>query len=78
MRSIGCLKCVMVCVTRVCKVCGGRGRSVWLNKKIRKKLILIWDNASSHKSQTIKDYLDAQDDGMPKIWMEKKEIVETP
>lgn len=41
-----------------------------MSKKIRKKLILIWDNAPSHKSQTIKDYLSKQDDEQPKIWME--------
>lgn len=41
-----------------------------MNRRIRKKLILIWDNAPSHKSQTIKDYLREQDEDKPKIWME--------
>jgi putative transposase len=41
-----------------------------MNKKIRKKLLLIWNNAPSHKSQTVKDYLHAQNGQQPKIWME--------
>jgi len=38
-------------------------------KAMRKNLLLIWDNAPSHKSQTIKDYLEAQEEGNPRIWM---------
>ncbi len=41
-----------------------------MNKKIRKKLLLIWDNAPSHKSQTVKDYLAEQDDENPKLWLD--------
>lgn len=41
-----------------------------MNRKIRKNLLLIWDNAPSHKSTIIKDYLGQQDEDNPKIWME--------
>ena len=41
-----------------------------MNKKIRTKVLLIWDNAPGHKSQTVKDYLSAQNSEQPKIWME--------
>ena len=41
-----------------------------MTRKIRKKLILIWDNASSHKSQTVKDYLATQERESPRIWVE--------
>ena len=38
-------------------------------KSLRKNLLLIWDNAPSHKSQTVKQYLSNQDEQNPKIWM---------
>lgn len=38
-------------------------------KSVRKNLLLIWDNASSHKSETIKAYLLAQQQQIPGIWM---------
>jgi transposase len=41
-----------------------------MKKKIREKLLLVWDNASSHKSKTIKKYLNDQDAENPRIWME--------
>lgn len=39
-------------------------------KKIRKKMLLIWDNAPSHKSKEIKTYLSQQDKNNPAIWLE--------
>ena len=38
-------------------------------KAMRKNLLLIWDNAPSHKSQTVKEYLQAQEEDNPRIWM---------
>lgn len=38
-------------------------------KALRKNLLLVWDNAPSHKSETIKAYLSAQDQQNPSIWM---------
>lgn len=38
-------------------------------KSMRKNLLLVWDNAPSHKSETIKEYLSAQDQQNPRIWM---------
>ena len=38
-------------------------------KAMRKDLLLVWDNAPCHKSQTIKEYLSRQDKENPKIWM---------
>ena len=38
-------------------------------KALRKNLLLIWDNAPSHKSQTVRQYLSNQDEQNPKIWM---------
>jgi len=38
-------------------------------KAMRKNLLLIWDNAPSHKSQTVKEYLQAQEEDNPRIWI---------
>ena len=38
-------------------------------KSLRKNLLLVWDNAPSHKSKTVKEYLLAQEEENPKIWM---------
>ncbi len=49
-----------------------KGLTRFLNnarKKMRKNLLLIWDNAPSHKSQTIKEYLAQQEEQNPAIWM---------
>ena len=49
-----------------------RGLTRFLNntrKAMRKNLLLVWDNAPSHKSQTVKEYLSNQDKENPKIWM---------
>ncbi len=37
---------------------------------MRKNLLLVWDNASSHKSKTVKEYLDSQNIDNPAIWLE--------
>lgn len=39
-------------------------------KKLRKNMLLIWDNAPSHKSKEIKAYLSQQDKNNPPIWLE--------
>lgn len=38
-----------------------------LKKKVRKKILLVWDNASSHKSQTVKAYLTKQEQDKKQI-----------
>jgi len=38
-------------------------------KSMRKNLLLVWDNAPSHKSKTVKGYLAKQSQKNPKIWM---------
>lgn len=35
-----------------------------------KKLLVVWDNAPSHKSKTVKEYLAHQNEKMPRIWLE--------
>ena len=39
-------------------------------KALRKNLLMVWDNASSHKSKTVKEYLQKQDPVNPAIWLE--------
>lgn len=41
-----------------------------MKKKIRKKILMVWDNAPSHKSETVKAYLGRQDKENPRIWLE--------
>lgn len=41
-----------------------------MKKRIRKKLLLIWDNAPSHHSHTIKEYLAGQEKENPRLWLE--------
>lgn len=36
---------------------------------MRKNILLIWDNAPSHKSQTVKQFLAQQEEQNPEIWM---------
>lgn len=38
-------------------------------KTMRKKLLVIWDNAPSHKSKVVRDYLASQDKENPRIWL---------
>ncbi len=38
-------------------------------KAMRKNILLVWDNAPSHKSQTVKRFLSEQDQENPRIWM---------
>lgn len=38
-------------------------------KAMRKNLLIIWDNAPSHKSKTVKNYLAMQNRKNPKIWL---------
>lgn len=39
-------------------------------KRMRKNLLLIWDNAPTHKSKEIKEYLSRQDKDNPAIWLD--------
>lgn len=39
-------------------------------RKMRKNLLIIWDNAPSHKSKELKTYLASQDQLNPAIWLE--------
>lgn len=39
-------------------------------KKWRKNLLIIWDNAPSHKSKVVKAYLAQQEKDNPAIWVE--------
>lgn len=36
----------------------------------RDNLLIVWDNASTHHAQTIKDYLAQQNQDCPRIWLE--------
>lgn len=50
-----------------------KGLTRFLNncrKKMRKDLLLVWDNAPTHKSIEIKNYLAKQDKENPAIWLE--------
>lgn len=42
--------------------------NLWADAKTH--LLMVWDNASCHKSKTVKAYLRAQCDDDPKIWLE--------
>lgn len=37
--------------------------------KFRGLLLMIWDNTSSHKSNTVKEYLSLQNQENPKLWL---------
>lgn len=39
-------------------------------KKLRKNLLMVWDNAPSHHSKVVKSYLLEQDEKNPAIWLE--------
>lgn len=39
-------------------------------KSLRKKLLIVWDNAPAHKSKELKKYLASQDSEKPAIWLE--------
>ena len=39
-------------------------------KACRRNLLIVWDNASSHKSETVKEYLRNQCPKKPAIWLE--------
>lgn len=39
-------------------------------KKLRKNLLMVWDNAPSHHSKVVKSYLSEQDGENPAIWLE--------
>lgn len=41
-----------------------------LKIKFRGLLLMMWDNAPSHKSDTVKEYLSQQNQQNPKIWLE--------
>lgn len=39
-------------------------------KKLRKRLLMVWDNAPSHHSKVVKSYLSTQEKENPAIWLE--------
>lgn len=39
-------------------------------KACRKNLLIVWDNAPSHKSETVKEFLAEQCPENPEIWLE--------